>query len=166
MQAFLSSLLFNQQLLLQERFLERHPACWLVWEPGPWAAPPAHSDDAATARPISPTLLRPGQGDALCLELKAQASPQVLVGRASTCDVCIPDATVSRHAFTLVSTGESWIIDVGPLQANVMLNGAQLGDPKTLASGDQIQAGNVALTFLSPQALAAGLRDRKGRTGR
>lgn len=156
--AYLLSFLARQYLLLQGRFSERYPNCWLAWEPGAWSSVPLHGGDKLETRmPTAPppgNSPTPAQGDALCFELPPRP---LKLGRAAESDIVINDATVSRdHAVLELAPAGGWsltprsshetVVDSVPLPA---------GKPVALRSGAHIRAGNVTLTLHDPKQFLA-----------
>jgi hypothetical protein len=145
--AFLLSFLARQYLLLQDKFAERYPHCWLAWEPGAWSVP-ASSGDTATTRLPTPALPieAPPQGDALCFELAARS---LRLGRAAENEIVINDATVSREHLDLsVDDARKWWVTVrGGSETRVNDGPVPLGQPQQLASGATIKTARVVLTF-------------------
>src|SRR4051812_41326424 len=94
---FMSSLLARQVLVLKDKFLERYPSAWLVWEPGVWHAADVDIHTDATKLPSGPEVpAQPQRGDALCFALEPATGRQSWVlGRSQDCDLVMPDATVS-----------------------------------------------------------------------
>lgn len=150
-QAYMLSLLTRQLLMVKERFASMYPNAWLVWEPGTWRAPPASGGGVETISPTMPGPDKPGEGDALCFELKLpKGKTWLLVGRAESNDLVINDATVSReHLILMPEQGQLWLAQAGPLAKDTVLWGKPLepGASVRLTPGAQMRVGNVVLTY-------------------
>jgi pSer/pThr/pTyr-binding forkhead associated (FHA) protein len=71
----------------------------------------------------------------------AFGSERVSIGRARSCDVCLPEPTVSAHHADIRREGRDWFVtDVGSANGT-RLNGSDLdrGIPKLLRSGDRLR---------------------------
>jgi hypothetical protein len=134
------------------KFVQQYAGPWLVWEPGDWR--PAAG---TTTTMVSTSSKTPGVGDALCFQL-AHAK-QVSIGRDSTCDVVVNDATVSRHHVTLHATSFGFDIesmkDVGSSVDGVAL---KRGERRILRWGASISLGNVKLSLFDDFGFAGRLK--------
>jgi hypothetical protein len=151
--SFYLSLLSRQRLLLAEKFAERYPNPWLVWELGSFAADPKVKQDLlATALPPDQGLLRPQKADPVCFPI---AKSSTILGRGDGCDIVVPDATVSRHHLFLRQAPEGWRVQLIAPETQVTLEGAQLkaGASYPLESGNRLNLPGVTLVFLSPAEL-------------
>src|SRR5262245_47577426 len=66
---------------------------------------------------------------------------RVTLGRARSCDVCLPEPTVSAHHAEIRREGRDWFVtDVGSANGT-RLNGSDLGRriPKLMRSGDRLR---------------------------
>lgn len=149
--AFLLSLLVRQWLLTKERFGQRYPHGWLVWEPGEWVGP-ARGEDisvAETRLPSNRTPDRPPQGDALCFELRGAEGALLRLGRADTNDIILNDMTVSREHLRLSVEQGRWVLTPGSEAKATTVSGNPLppGTSRPLESGDVIKVGGLTLSF-------------------
>jgi hypothetical protein len=146
---------------------EAFPCCWVVWEPGAWKPPrPAGATLVPTlhARPVSGV-------DALAMAL-TPSSPdarQVTLGRLSSNDLEINDATVSKvHVVFMQDDRGTWTLrDAGTLNGT-SVDGVSFtaGKPATLVNGARIQVGQVLLTFYTPEGLAERLKTEASATAK
>jgi hypothetical protein len=148
--AYLLSLLAKQRIALQDRFAEKFPHHWLVWEPGSWTAPKSGNE---TIQVNAKSIDRIGMGDALSFGLPSgPGKPDTLkVGRHNTNDIVINDATVSRqHAVLKLQGTMEWTVEpLSGAKAGTQLSGAEIkvGQPVILRSGNKLKLGEVTLTF-------------------
>jgi hypothetical protein len=155
--AYLMSFVARQALLLKEQLPARYPHAWLVWEPGSWSAPPVQGDHSATRLPTSHSAVTaPQRGDALCFELDLPAKATGLhLGRASTNDIVINDATVSREhlLFTKSATGK-WSAEALGASKSTFLGSMPLaaGQKVALSDEERIKVGDVVFTFHEPRS--------------
>ena len=129
-----------------------HGEDWLVWEPGTWHAPPR----AGNTLLASPTALTPTTGEALAIPLERKV--EVVVGRDPKSTISINDGTLSAAHLTLQVVSGKWTVkDLGS-RNGTKLDGLPLSPklPLPINSGARIQAGDVMLTFYSPE----GMRER------
>lgn len=139
--SFLLSFLAIQSLRLGDRFAGKYPGHWLIWEPGQWQPP--SRDLLQTMNVSAPSATRPSQTDALCFQL---GGDEVRIGRAPENDCVLSDATVSREHLQLLKRGDTWF--ARPLNERaVLVNGALFTEERALRTKDQVQLGNVTLTF-------------------
>lgn len=147
-------------------FSAAHPHCWIVWEPGIWKPPAKGAAETALAIRVPTPPPPTGEALALALSVRPGKPGQVTVGRAPTCDIEINDATLSQlHLLFMETTGRWTVRDAGS-KNGTWLDGAQLraGDPRSLADGTRIQAGQVCLTFYEPKGIFSRLRLRPNLT--
>jgi len=150
--SYLLSLLKVQAVAMGDKFGERYPYHWLIWEPGTWTAP-ASAHDTVHVDPRHAPAGGVGRGDALSFALKPSLGrPDLLtIGRNHTNDIVINDATVSRqHAVLRAQPGGSWAIEIGKgVKALTRLAEVDLrpADPLQLKSGAQLRLGDVRLTY-------------------
>ncbi len=69
------------------------------------------------------------------------------IGRSKSCDICLPDATVSRDHAVLMRREEGWVVCDTGSQSGTMVNGREIKGQKLLAIGDAITMGDVTLTM-------------------
>lgn len=88
---------------------------------------------------------------------KYLTAPTYTLGRASDCDVLLPenDAMVSRHHARMDrdSGGQWWIVDSST--NGTYVNGEKLSGRRALQSGDQVGIGRTQMSFLSSQSAVA-----------
>jgi hypothetical protein len=92
-------------------------------------------------------LVRPRESQFESLLLALDWVPQqdeLLIGRASDCDIVLSEGSVSRRHARLVFRDETWVIhDLGSTNGTIV-NGARVGRCQ-LRSGDQILLGDQAI---------------------
>lgn len=156
--AYMLSLLGRQRQLLGERFFERYPSNWLVWEPGVWrpARSESTSNTEATQLPTPVPLPRPRGDDALCFELKRVAQAELTVGRGTDNAIVVNDLTVSRAQLHLTFTGVLWRVRSS---SAMTLNGLPVGEQGApLVNAAALVIGDVRMTFYEPQGFLARLQ--------
>lgn len=159
--AYMLSLLSRQRALLADRFFERYPSNWLVWEPGHWqpARSASTSNTEATQLPTANPYTRPLGDDALCFELK-RVNSDLLVGRATENQIVVNDLTVSRTQLHLEFAADKWRVHSA---TQVTVDGAAVGaQGAQLKNGSVIAIGNVRMTFYEPQGFLARLQQPQG----
>ncbi len=83
----------------------------------------------------------PSRGAEVALEAE-----EVVLGRDSSCGICLPDATLSRRHAALARAPEGWRLrDLGSLNG-LRVNGLSTAD-HLLAAGDRIELGSSVLVF-------------------
>ena len=155
--AYMLSLLSRQKQLLAERFFERYPSNWLVWEPGHWkpARSESTSNTEATQLPTSMPFTRPLGDDALCFELK-RVNSDLAVGRGTENQIVLNDLTVSRTQLHLEFAGEQWRVRAA---SAVTVDGVPVGAAGVvLENGSVLIIGNVRMTFYEPQGFGQRLQ--------
>lgn len=160
--AFLLSLLVRQWLLTRERFGQRYPHGWLVWEPGEWVGP-ARGEDISVAQtrlPSPRTPDRPLQGDALCFELRGSDGAPLRLGRAEGNDIVLNDMTVSREHLQLALQNGHWVLSPGADAKTTTVSGSLLppGGSRPLRPGDVIKVGGLTLSFYDSERFIERLR--------
>ena len=146
--AYMMSFVGLQLTTGRDRFPERFPHPWLVWEPGAW-----HVPQAGAHRTQLPTHeKRPGRGDALCFEIALQPGGKLHAGRSDAHALVINDATFSRDQFLVQrSAVDDWTIEAMPAASSATLDGVPITRvPMPLNSGGTIVAGDVTLRFYQP----------------
>jgi len=138
-----------------EEFRRVHECCWLVWEPGVWKPPAKSGETVTVVRLPTPT---PSAGEALALALtpRTPGSAQVTLGRASTNDVEINDATLSQtHLMFMERSPGLWTVRDAGSKNGSWLDGFPLapGKPHPLVSGARLQVAQVCITFYDPAGL-------------
>lgn len=159
--AYLLSLLKQQQETLKDKFAERFPHQWLVWEAGTWTAPAAAKETIQLTHRELQAKLR--QADALSFGLRLNgAGGQITIGRNAGNDIVINDATVSRHHAVLKSGPQaSWMLEVMPgvkATTRVAHLDVTAGSRAMLRSGMQVKLGDAVLTFYDLPGLMERLR--------
>jgi hypothetical protein len=92
----------------------------------------------------------PSRGAQVALETE-----KVVLGRDSGCEVCLPDATLSRRHAALVRAPEGWRLeDLGSLNG-LRVNGLSTAD-HLLGPGDRIELGSSVLVYRPEGWEAAG----------
>ena len=138
-----------------DAFRAVHGHGWLVWEPGVWK-PPTKDGGTLTAMRMPTPAPTAGEALALALQPRVPGAGQVTVGRASTSDIEINDATLSQTHLLLMEAkpGEWTVRDAGSKNGS-WVDGIQLqaGAPLPLSDGARIQAAQVVLTFYAPDGL-------------
>ncbi len=69
------------------------------------------------------------------------------IGRSKSCDICLPDATVSRDHAVLMRREEGWVVCDTGSHAGVQVNGKKVKGQKLVNIGDAITMGDVTLTL-------------------
>lgn len=142
--SYLLSFISIQALRLKAKFAARYPGAWLVWEPGAWQ-PPSRAMVNTVGVPAGAPATSPTQTDALCFFLGRQTGV-VTIGRAPENDCVVSDATVSRHHADLFERDGRWWVRAAEGR-QLGLNGYALPAEAVLSPHDQLQLGNVTLTF-------------------
>lgn len=153
--ASLISFLAVQHLLSPERFAERFPEAWLVWEAGSDHVPTGGSKQTLS----SSVPAGPQGGDALCFELKLHAGESAVMGRQAGSALVVNDATFSRQQFVFTRAGaQQYTVALAPQAQPATLDGAPLGSAAlALAPGAELKAGEVVLHFYDAPGFAARL---------
>jgi pSer/pThr/pTyr-binding forkhead associated (FHA) protein len=131
-----------------------HGEEWLVWEPGTWHAPPR---SGATLVASPSTLQPPTAGEALVIPLDRKS--EFVLGRDPGSQIAINDGTLSATHLVLSVLGNIWTIKDLASRNGTKLDGTRLM-PKLalpLQSGARIQAGDVMITFYSPEGMRGRL---------
>ncbi len=69
------------------------------------------------------------------------------IGRSKSCDICLPDATVSRDHAVLMRREEGWVVCDTGSQSGPAVNGRGIEGQKLLSIGDTVTMGDVTLTL-------------------
>lgn len=153
--AFLLSFLRLRLVTLGASFDEKLGNAFLVWEPGAWH-PSAPTHEATMVPNSGPQ--RPVQGDALAYVLPKVSPARIKVGRSSSNDLVLQDATVSREHLLVVSPESGrWLAEPLAPPKPVGFNRALLIAANPLQPGDKLTLGDCTLTFLDGAALRARL---------
>lgn len=161
--AYMLSLLTRQKQLLGERFFERYPSNWLVWEPGQWrpARSESTSNTEATQLPTSLPASRPLGDDALCFELKRVVAA-LSVGRGTENNIVVNDLTVSRTQLHLEFADAKWRVRT---TSPVTVDGKAVGPlGASLANASRISIGDVRLSFYEPEGFLLRLVPQSSKT--
>lgn len=143
--------------LRREHFLAQHPYPFLVHALGALQSlDPTKVDDLTTDRLL---LERPRQslGDSMLVaELAPKDADQdiVTIGVASSCDVILDDASVSKRHAWFECVDNVWRIRDDDSSAGTQVNSEPLQPriPRPLQSGDQITLGYVEVMFFTSEA--------------
>jgi serine phosphatase RsbU (regulator of sigma subunit) len=88
--------------------------------------------------------VEPPQGPPFDCELHA---PEVIIGRATTAGVVVPDSSMSRHHARLFQrNGRWWAEDLGTTNGTT-LNDRPLGEATALGQGDRLKLGATIIRF-------------------
>lgn len=69
------------------------------------------------------------------------------IGRSKSCDINLPDATVSRDHAVLMRRDEGWVICDTGSKSGVFVNGKQIDGKKVVDIGDKITMGSTTLVL-------------------
>jgi hypothetical protein len=147
-------------------FALAHHHCWIVWEPGAWK-PPTKSGETVTSVQLATPPPANGEALALALTVRPGRPAQLTLGRSTTSDIEINDATLSQvHLLFMQGAPGQWTVRDAGSKNGSWLDGQPLnrGEPKALANGARIQAAQVCLTFYEPQGLFTRLTAHPGYT--
>ena len=89
-------------------------------------------------------LFQNGESQMLLLPLRGT----LFVGRSEICDVCFDDRDMSRQHFVIEEKGEGFAITNLSETNGTRVNGILLKNPRTLKTGDVIEAGQERITFI------------------
>jgi pSer/pThr/pTyr-binding forkhead associated (FHA) protein len=160
--AYLLSLLKHQQEALKDRFAERFPHQWLVWEAGTWTAADG-AKETIHSGPQRDLQAAPRRADALSFGLRVNGSGgQITIGRNAGNDIVINDATVSRHHAVLRNLPQAgWALEALPgvrAATRVAHLDVKAGTQALLRNGMQVKLGDAVLTFYDMAGLMERLR--------
>ncbi|TGY97785.1 FHA domain-containing protein [Petralouisia muris] len=79
-------------------------------------------------------------------QLTVDVSGSIIVGRSRNCDVSIEDEKMSRQHFAISDRNGTFYLEDLHTTNGTLVNGKQVAAPSPLASGDRIQAGDIAMT--------------------
>ncbi len=85
------------------------------------------------------------------------------IGRSKSCDIYLPDASVSRDHAVLMRRDEGWVICDTGSKSGVFVNGKKVQDKKLLKIGDKITLGAATLSLWNSDVQPQ--RSRKAFTG-
>ncbi|MDQ7828552.1 MAG: FHA domain-containing protein [Armatimonadota bacterium] len=117
--------------------------------------PPAGLPEAA-ARPVAAS-----PGAALLEVVASPGTPPLgrryplrtglVIGRAATSDIALPDPFVSTtHARCVVRSGRVWVEDLGS-RNGTLVNGHRIGGPVALRAGDRLTVGRVTFRLVADE---------------
>jgi pSer/pThr/pTyr-binding forkhead associated (FHA) protein len=69
------------------------------------------------------------------------------LGRDDSCDLCIPEASVSRHHATITYSGLQFLIDATQASNTLLINGKPQQSSSILRHGDKVQIGRIDVIF-------------------
>lgn len=69
------------------------------------------------------------------------------VGRSRSCDICLPDAAVSRDHGVFMRREEGWFVSDTGSKGGILVNGRKINGPKLVRIGDSMTFGSVTLTL-------------------
>lgn len=69
------------------------------------------------------------------------------IGRSKSCDICLPDAAVSRDHAVFMRREEGWFICDTGSKGGVTVNGRKIKTRKLVNIGDRVTLGNITLTL-------------------
>lgn len=78
--------------------------------------------------------------------------PVTGIGRDSTCQIQLPDATVSRRHAQIVRQSDGYYASDLESNNGTHVNDEEITTPRRLRNGDLVQVGTVALRFVAPLA--------------
>ncbi len=80
------------------------------------------------------------------------------IGRSRSCDICLPDATVSRDHAVLMRREEGWVVCDTGSHSGVQVNGREIEGQHLVNIGDTIAMGDVRLTLRNAETPPARRR--------
>jgi adenylate cyclase len=95
--------------------------------------------NAATGPSCRLTYVKNGRREQIALE-----GVRVVIGRSSSCDVALPDESVSRHHAEFLRSPEGWTIRDLESRNGIEVNGARVSQ-RLLKDGDLLKIGSIAL---------------------
>jgi len=83
------------------------------------------------------------------LALPAAGAQMLTIGRASACDLMLPDLSVSRHHAELRRQDDEWLlVDLGSTNGT-RLNGWRISGPVAVRAGDRVAFGSVSFCIVT-----------------
>ncbi|HEY7772884.1 MAG TPA: FHA domain-containing protein [Marinagarivorans sp.] len=76
-----------------------------------------------------------------------EAGSSIMIGRDKECEICIPEASVSRHHATITYSGLQFHIDNTHAANAIHINGELQKDSAILRHGDKVQLGRIDVLF-------------------
>jgi pSer/pThr/pTyr-binding forkhead associated (FHA) protein len=113
------------------------------------ALPGLASQPAQSDVPAGWLTINSGPGAGSSIEMK---KPILIIGRSSTCDVFIPDASISRQHAQLIRQEHGWYAQDLGSRNGTAVNGQRLSVPHRLEDGDTLTVGNIPLRYLATSA--------------
>jgi FHA domain-containing protein len=131
---------------------------WLVWEAGPWRPPSSKRLETLASGPNT-RLLASGESLAILLEAR-KGGTEVTLGRGSTNDIVVDDATLSRvHLVFAKDAFERWTVRDPGSRNGTKVDGVPAGKAaRPVTPGALIEAGAVRLSFYDGAGLYLRLR--------
>lgn len=80
------------------------------------------------------------------------------IGRSKSCDIYLPDATMSRDHAVLMRRDEGWVVCDTGSKSGVLVNGRQIDGRRVVNIGDSITMGSTTLTLWNTDAEPAKKR--------
>jgi pSer/pThr/pTyr-binding forkhead associated (FHA) protein len=121
---------------------------------GPHAASASELKERMEAeqRGVPFLILRDESAQQRLIELGADRSGSVTIGRSEECDIPLAwDSRVSRVHAELIRIGHDWALEDGGLSRNgTFVNGERLAERKRLNDGDTLRVGSTAMVFRRP----------------
>jgi pSer/pThr/pTyr-binding forkhead associated (FHA) protein len=77
-------------------------------------------------------------------------APVISIGRDGTCQIRLPDATVSRRHAQIVRQSDGYYASDLESNNGTLVNDEEITTPRRLRDGDLVQVGTVALRFVAP----------------
>lgn len=74
------------------------------------------------------------------------------IGRSKSCDIVLPDDTVSRDHAVLMRRDEGWLVCDTGSKSGVFVNGQQVNDKKLVGIGDTVSIGSRQLVLKNTQS--------------
>jgi hypothetical protein len=147
----------NDAKLRREHFVAMHPHPFLVHASGELTKlDPRQRDELTTDRLMveKPRAALQQAMSVAAVIAKDVDAGRVTIGVATSCDIVLDDASVSKRHAHFTEKGGVWQITDADSSAGTLVNSHPLapGAPCELTSGDRITLGYVELTFLAPES--------------
>lgn len=127
---------FNQYIMLCARMVTPLIALFVVWK--------SFTNFRKSVRPKNPVLM-------LVDELTGASFPVLYwensIGRSKSCDIVLPDTTVSRDHAVLLRRDEGWFVSDTESKAGIKVNGRKVEGRKLVGIDDKIKVGQSVLTL-------------------
>ncbi len=105
--------------------------------------------------------VNPAKGDSF---ERSFLSDSIIIGRASTADLSLPDRFLSRQHTRVYRDGDHFVVEDLGSRNGTLLNGSQILKPTPLKPGDEIRLSGNSLTFLV-EGQAAPIRQSSSELG-